>query len=167
MATACLAAWAGLLLATDALAMPILWTVSGNFDDGGRVDGTFIYDADVNVYSEISLKTQAGSRGSPFFGAMYDSVDADASDSASLSANTIMTLLELAFSPALPDQSGSVILSSGSETLTSGADAGAMRNLTTGRATGTPAPPMVPEPSTGVLLALGLTGLATTRRFRG
>jgi hypothetical protein len=98
---------------------------------------------------------------------MYDSVDAAASDSESLSANTIMTLLELAFSPSLPDQGGSVILSPGSEMLTSGADAGAVRNLTTGRATGVAAPPMVPEPSTGVLLALGLTGLASTRRFRG
>jgi hypothetical protein len=159
-----LVALLGALLAADALATPVLWTVSGNFDDGGRIDGTFVYDADFDVYSEISLKTTAGSRDSLFFGAMYAGVDADASDAGALLANAATTLLQLAFAPMLSNVGGPVILSSGSETLTSGADEGEVRLLTSGRATGVLHP--VPEPSTATLLALGLTGLAARRRFR-
>lgn len=51
-------------LATTAGAAPIQWTVSETtLDDGGTVSGSFVYDADSNVYSNIRLRTTAGTVG--------------------------------------------------------------------------------------------------------
>lgn len=159
----------GLLVAADALAIPVLWTLSGSsdsggilFDDDGDLNGTFVYDADTDSYSALSLKTTAGSRGSPFFGATYDTAAPASSTSAVLTSLAVGTLLELVFAESLSNQGGSVALASGSETLTSGADAGAVRLLVGGEAFGVP----VPEPSTACLVALGLSGLAAVRRSR-
>jgi hypothetical protein len=38
---------------------PITWDVSGTFDYGGTISGSFTYDADTNVYSAIDLVTTA------------------------------------------------------------------------------------------------------------
>jgi hypothetical protein len=165
MGRACFALLAGLLVAAEALATPVLWTLSGSsdsggilFDDDGDLNGTFVYDADTNAYSDLSLKTTAGSRGSPFFGATYDTADPSASTPDALAAIAISTLLELGFAGSLSNQGGSVALASGSETLTSGA----VRLLVSGGAFGV----QVPEPSTACLVALGLSGLAALRRSR-
>lgn len=156
---------AGLLVSADALATPVLWTLWGSsdsggilFDDGGDLNGTFVYDADTNAYSGLSLKTTAGSRGSPFFGATYASADPATATADALAAIAIDTLLELGFAESLSNQGGSVGFASGGETLTSGA----VRFLVSGGASGVP----VPEPSTACLFALGLSGLAATSRFR-
>ncbi|QMV74453.1 IPTL-CTERM sorting domain-containing protein [Comamonas piscis] len=46
-------------------AVPMQWTVSETtFDDGGTVTGSFVYDADTNIYSNIRLRTTAGTEGS-------------------------------------------------------------------------------------------------------
>ena len=169
MGRACFALLAVLLAAAEALATPVLWTLSGTsdsggilFGDGGDLNGTFVYDADINAYSDLSLKTTAGSRGSPFFGATYDTADPSGSTADGLAAIAIGTLLELDFAESLSNQGGSVGLVSGSETLTSGADSGAVRFLVSGGAIGVP----VPEPSSACLVALGLWGLAALRRSR-
>ncbi|GAB2830148.1 hypothetical protein GCM10027276_36000 [Comamonas piscis] len=53
-----------LAIAAAANAAPIQWTVSDtSFDDGGTVSGSFVYDADTNVYSNIRLTTTAGTAG--------------------------------------------------------------------------------------------------------
>jgi len=160
---------AGLLVAADAPAIPVLWTLSGSsdsggirFDDDGDLNGTFVYDADTGGYSALSLKTTAGSRGSPFFGTAYDAADPVSSTADALVATAIATLLDLGFGGSLSNQGGSVALASGSETLTSGADSGAVRFLVGGEAFGVP----VPEPSTACLVAVGLSGLAAQRRSR-
>jgi hypothetical protein len=157
-----LAAALGLLVAAEALATPVAWTVVGSFDDGGDLNGTFIYDADSDGYSDISLKTSAGSRDSPFFGAAYDSVDPSTSSADALFAAAATTLLELIYGDSLSNQGGVVALASGVETLTSGPDQGAVRSLTGGQAVGVP----VPEPSSLSLAALGLSALAAVRRLR-
>jgi len=157
-----LAASLVLLVAADALATPVLWTIAGSFDDDGDLNGTFVYDADSDHYSAVSLKTSAGSRGSPFFGAAYDGVDPAASTADGLAAVAAVTLLELVFAESLSNRGGLVALASGGETLTSGADQGAVRLLTGGQAVGTP----VPEPSSMSLAVLGLSGLAALRRSR-
>jgi hypothetical protein len=166
---ACFLALPILLVAADAFAIPVLWTLSGSadgggilFDDDGDLNGTFVYDADTASYSTLTLKTTAGSRGSPFFGAGYGTADPAASTADALAATAISTLLELVFAAPLSNQGGSVGLASGSEMLTSGADAGAFRSLVGGEAFGVP----VPEPSTACLVALGLSGMAAVRRAR-
>ena len=151
-----------LLVGSDARAIPVEWTLSGVFDDGGSVNGSFVYDADSDAYRRISIKTTAGSRGSSFFGVAYDAVDSAASTADLLAAFAVRTGLELGFADPLSNQGGDVDLASGFETFISGPDQGATRLLTTGRAVGVP----VPEPTAACLLGLGLIGLAAERRAR-
>lgn len=48
----------------SAHAVPIQWTLSGGaFDDGGTVSGSFVYDADTEVYSNVRFHTTAGDKG--------------------------------------------------------------------------------------------------------
>lgn len=48
-------------LGASASAAPLTWTLDNVvFDDGGTVTGSFIYDADTNTYSGISLQTAGG-----------------------------------------------------------------------------------------------------------
>lgn len=51
-------------ITSAAHAVPIQWTVSGGaFDDGGTVSGSFVYDADTEVYSNVRLTTTTGTKG--------------------------------------------------------------------------------------------------------
>jgi hypothetical protein len=50
-------------------AVPVQWTFSGvTFTDGGTANGSFVYDADTNVYSSVNITTTAGTL---FPGAVY------------------------------------------------------------------------------------------------
>jgi len=45
-----------------ALAIPIQWTLSNViFNDGGTATGSFLYDADTNLYSSVAIITTGGS----------------------------------------------------------------------------------------------------------
>lgn len=49
------------VFAGSAQATPILWTLDDvEFDDGGTATGTFLYDADTDIYSAISVTTTVG-----------------------------------------------------------------------------------------------------------
>ena len=51
-----------LLAASPAMAIPISWTLSGvTFAEGGTASGSFVYDADTDVFSAWSISTVAGS----------------------------------------------------------------------------------------------------------
>lgn len=67
------AAAAAVLLATPALADPVEWTISGTFEDGGTISGTYVYDYDTLTYSQIDITTTAGTAPSPILtsGATY------------------------------------------------------------------------------------------------
>ena len=39
----------------------LTWTVSGTFDDGGTVSGTFDYDEINDIYTNVNITTFAGS----------------------------------------------------------------------------------------------------------
>ena len=53
---------AGLFLSSAVLAIPVEWTLQNvGFTDGGRAFGSFIYDADTNVYSGVDITTTTGS----------------------------------------------------------------------------------------------------------
>lgn len=48
-------------LGASVSAAPLTWTLDNVvFDDGGTVTGSFVYDADTNTYSGISLQTAGG-----------------------------------------------------------------------------------------------------------
>ena len=58
-----------LLSSAPALAVPVLWSVEDVvFDDGGTASGTFVFDADTGVYSDIAITTTAGAvlSGAPY-----------------------------------------------------------------------------------------------------
>ena len=49
------------VFSVSASAIPVRWTLTGvTFSDGGTASGSFIYDADTNTYSNISITTTAG-----------------------------------------------------------------------------------------------------------
>jgi hypothetical protein len=55
-----------LLTAQTASAVPIQWTLDGvTFIDGGTASGSFVFDADLSIYSSINTSTTAGSTCSP------------------------------------------------------------------------------------------------------
>ncbi len=55
-----------LLSAGMAHAAPLTWTLANvSFEDGGTADGSFVYDADTDTYSAISITTTAGTLVTP------------------------------------------------------------------------------------------------------
>jgi len=52
---------AGILMAASASADQVTWDITGQFDDGGTISGSFVYDADLNQFSSIDVTTSAGS----------------------------------------------------------------------------------------------------------
>ncbi len=49
-----------LCLAASASAGPLTWSITGLFNDGGTVSGSFVFDADTNAYSSIDVTTTDG-----------------------------------------------------------------------------------------------------------
>lgn len=49
------------LLAVPGSAAPVTWYLTGTFNDGGTASGSFVFDADTNVYTNIAISTTAGS----------------------------------------------------------------------------------------------------------
>jgi hypothetical protein len=68
------------LVTASAQAAPVLWTLTDvEFYDGGTATGSFIYDADLNVFSAINVTTSGGS----IAGAVYaDLLDGSANNAA-------------------------------------------------------------------------------------
>lgn len=63
-----------LVIPAVAFAVPVDWAVSGTYDDGGTVTGSFTYDRDTNTYSNIAITTTNGGTRS---GAVYTAVHPD------------------------------------------------------------------------------------------
>jgi hypothetical protein len=92
-----LALFVAALSAQSASANPILWNLVGvTFDDGGTASGSFVYDADTNTYSNISITTTAGSE---FGGATYTLIN-DIADAPTASGIYLVTSLPA--TPGLP-----------------------------------------------------------------
>jgi hypothetical protein len=63
-------------------AVEILWTLDNAvFDDGGTITGSFIYDADTDIYSSVSVTTTAGTE---FGGFSYTDAHIDTAGSTTL-----------------------------------------------------------------------------------
>lgn len=50
----------GLCLTACLSATPVTWYVNGAFDDGGTIGGSFVFDANANVYSSVAVTTSTG-----------------------------------------------------------------------------------------------------------
>ena len=62
VSTVCGLVAAVLLGSAPAQASPVLWTLSDvTFNDGGTAFGSFVYDADLNLFSDIVVTTTDGS----------------------------------------------------------------------------------------------------------
>ena len=158
--------------ATDAQALSLLWSLENvQFEDGGSATGSFVYDADLNSYANISITTTAGSATTG--GTVNLLLDGDANGAALvplLGDLTGATLLQLLFQTPLTNAGGVVDLvdpffapNSSSEGHCSNAACSSAlfsRFMASGDVVGSP----VPVPATGGLLAAALAGLAV--RFR-
>jgi len=81
----------------SASANPILWSLVGvTFNDGGTASGSFVYDADTNTYSNISVTT---TEGSAFGGAVYTLIN-DIADAPTASGIYLVTSVPA--TPGLP-----------------------------------------------------------------
>lgn len=147
------------VLSNGAAASLVDWTVQGLFVDGGTLNGSFLYDADTNVYSSWDLSTTAGILGLPpvpviFPG--YNYLPSNSSTVASSAAGVTFfapadtRTLSLGFDLALTNFGGIVDVSA-----TEAFDQGS-RVTFDGFAIGLPVA-AVPEPSTYALMLAGLS----------
>lgn len=168
------------MFTVTAHAVPVNWTLSGTFDDGGTASGSFTYDADTNTYSAIAITTTAGStRG----GASYNepNVNGD-SDSTQIVATNSVNSPDYTGDPAffpifaspLTNTGGTINISGGAEGSCADGnctgEASPIRDFTAGSITGalpTPAAPSaVPTmPLYGLVLTMLGVLVISGRRF--
>jgi len=150
----------------------IPWTLSNvNFNGGGTVSGSFVFDADTMTYSAVAITT------SPL------SIDYDTSE-ISIGNNGLLILIDdfgigdlsgrrilsLVFSSDLTNAGGLVALENGFEGICASPDCGsivATPNLFVDPGGELVARVAVPEPTAILLMGLGLAGLGfATRKTR-
>lgn len=176
-----------LTFTATAQAAPLQWTLTDvTFDDGGSATGSFVYDADSNTYSNIALKTTAGTAGAAAeFRTQCTTAHCLSAlpellfiASANQSDLTNVPLLDIEPSAPLTNTPATVDLVFGMSFLCSNAACtgigGGLRVSTTGKLVGAPyiAPPATPTsvPATSAwslgLLAMLLAAAAMLQRRR-
>jgi hypothetical protein len=155
---------------STAYAIPITWSLSNvTFDDGGIADGSFIFDADTNMFSSINVQTSGGTLGiSNTY--LFDTIFADANfpdfvDTSPIIPGTTSNI-SLALVADMTNAGGIIAIQGpGSAGLTQEAicddtdcnNLTAFRQIVSGSITSQPQ--SVPEPSILALMSFGLIGL--------
>lgn len=146
-----------LLAAGVALSAPLTWTVTGSFDDGGSLSGSFTYDADTGSISNFNLTTTSGSTLSGYNYTPSDSLGyysatelpVCTANCFEFSRNDNLLYLLLEFPTALTDAGGTVNFVIGGTNPNSSyecTNCGTFRALTSGSATA-PVPQTLRFPS--------------------
>lgn len=152
-----------LLLSAPALAVPVLWSVEDVvFEDGGTASGTFVFDADTSLYSDIDITTTAGTDlPGASYGTPLDTLDPFLLETFFSDISTDV-ILQLSFADALTNAGGTtsaeIIEVSFFPTLLARGGTGSVVSIDEV----TP----VPEPGTLTVFGLGLFALVVARRRR-
>ena len=149
-----------------ALADPVKWTLTGvTFNDGGTASGSFVYDAETNGYSDVSITTTTGTirTGATYPGPVYGFANSSFVGPLTGSPNIGERIFQIYTEPRTDAGGVLEVFDYSSEDNCASADCSSpgspSRTVVTGTLVGGPvsAPEAIPTLSEWAMILLGLT----------